>query len=450
MEKPMALAKLVAARIQEKGGHAFLVGGCVRDLCLKQESKDFDMEIYGISEEKLVEVLQSWGPVDFVGRSFGVYKVHHLPMDFAFPRLEKKIQEGHRGFAVKVDPFLPMKEASRRRDFTINAMLMDPLSGEILDFYGGKQDLQRGILRCVDQTTFPEDSLRVLRAAQFAARLGFSIEEKTRELCSRISLQDLPGERVMGELEKALLQAERPSVFFEVLRRMNQLDPWFAEMHRLQQVPQRPDAHPEGDVWAHTMLVLNQAARLRAQAHQPLVLMLAACAHDFGKPMVTQIHNGKITSYEHERAGLAPAKAWMQRLRVANRTQEQVLSLVENHMKPGAMYVFPARASRTNLFLDRQPDPEDLLLLAQADFLGCGVSKDYTPVARFWERRLQLYRQTLMDNPPLTGQELCQIGMNPGPQMGACLKEARKQILCGQGRQSVLRQIQYRLKKGKI
>lgn len=442
-------AQYIARLIEEKGGRAFLVGGCVRDFCINRESKDFDMEVYGLCEESLLTILHQWGPVDLVGRTFGVYKVHGLPMDFAFPRLEKKTQNGHRGFTVKVDPTLPMKEASRRRDFTINAMLMDPLTGEILDFYGGREDLRQGILRCVDEKTFPEDSLRVLRAAQFAARFHFTVEEKTRDLCRRISLQDLPGERVLEEVKKALLQAEKPSLFFGELHRMNQLHPWFTEMENLQHVPQRPDAHPEGDVWAHTMLVLDEAARLRTRAHQPLALMLAACAHDFGKPLVTKEQGGKITSYGHEHAGLEPARAWMQRLRVANHTQNRVLSMVENHMKPGAMYTFSARVSRTNLFLDRQPDFEDLLLLSQADFMGCGAIRDYAPLEHFWVQRIKQYRDILMQNPPITGQELCQMGMKPGPQMGVRLQEARKQILCGQSRQSILRQIQVEVDKAK-
>lgn len=185
---------------------------------------------------------------------------------------------GHRDFTVEVDPWLGPERAARRRDFTVNALMEDVLTGQVLDFFGGREDLRRGILRHVDDQSFPEDPLRVLRGAQFAARFGFTVAKETVALCRTMDLSALSRERVEGELQKALLQAPRPSIFFRTLDIMHQLRPWFTEVQRLQGVPQPPRYHGEGDVWEHTMAVLDIAAELRPQAAQPMALMLAALA----------------------------------------------------------------------------------------------------------------------------------------------------------------------------
>ena len=213
---PLALARAIAAQVRERGGRALVVGGFVRDALLGHPSKDLDLEVFGLQAGDLKALLGQWGPVNTVGESFTVFKVQGL--DVSLPRRESKVGRGHRGFEVHGDPTLPFAEAARRRDFTINAIGWDPLTGEYLDPHGGRADLSRRVLRMVDAQTFGEDSLRVLRALQFVARFECRVDEATRRVCRATPLDDLPAERVWGEVEKLLLRAARPSIGLHLAR----------------------------------------------------------------------------------------------------------------------------------------------------------------------------------------------------------------------------------------
>ena len=224
---------LLASKVKEKGGRAFYVGGYVRDLLLNIPNKDIDIEVHGIAEKDLVAILNEIGEVDYYGRSFGIYALRHEDIEVALPRSEKVLGTGHRDFEISVDPDMGYKNAALRRDFTINALMMDVLSHEILDYFNGTDDLNKGIIRNVNDASFVEDPLRVYRAAQFASRFGFKIDERTVELCKGIDTFVLSRERIEEELKKALLKAERAEIFFECLKEMNQKDVWFKGVNNL-------------------------------------------------------------------------------------------------------------------------------------------------------------------------------------------------------------------------
>ena len=224
---------LLASKVKEKGGRAFYVGGYVRDLLLNIPNKDIDIEVHGIAEKDLVAILNEIGEVDYYGRSFGIYALRHEDIEVALPRSEKVLGTGHRDFEISVDPDMGYKNAALRRDFTINALMMDVLSHEILDYFNGADDLNKGIIRHVNDVSFVEDPLRVYRAAQFASRFGFKIDERTVELCKGIDTFVLSKERIEEELKKALLKAERAEIFFECLKEMNQKDVWFKGVNNL-------------------------------------------------------------------------------------------------------------------------------------------------------------------------------------------------------------------------
>ena len=224
---------LLASKVKEKGGRAFYVGGYVRDLLLNIPNKDIDIEVHGIAEKDLVAILNEIGEVDYYGRSFGIYALRHEDIEVALPRSEKVLGTGHRDFEISVDPDMGYKNAALRRDFTINALMMDVLSHEILDYFNGTDDLNKGIIRHVNDISFVEDPLRVYRAAQFASRFGFKIDERTVELCRGIDTFVLSRERIEEELKKALLKAERAEIFFECLKEMNQKDVWFKGVNNL-------------------------------------------------------------------------------------------------------------------------------------------------------------------------------------------------------------------------
>ena len=224
---------LLASKVKEKGGRAFYVGGYVRDLLLNIPNKDIDIEVHGIAEKDLVAILNEIGEVDYYGRSFGIYALRHEDIEVALPRSEKVLGTGHRDFEISVDPDMGYKNAALRRDFTINALMMDVLSHEILDYFNGTDDLNKGIIRHVNDVSFVEDPLRVYRAAQFASRFGFKIDKRTVELCKGIDTFVLSRERIEEELKKALLKAERAEIFFECLKEMSQKDVWFKGVNNL-------------------------------------------------------------------------------------------------------------------------------------------------------------------------------------------------------------------------
>ena len=190
------IAEKIAYMVCERGGRTFYVGGFVRDKILGIENKDMDIEVHGIEPEVLREILSEVGEPMSYGSSFGVYSLKGYDIDIAMPRKEHATGKGHRDFEVFVDPFIGTAEAARRRDFTMNAVMEDVLTGELVDPFGGKQDLEKGIIRHIDSDTFVEDPLRVLRGAQFASRFGFNIADDTSDLFRSMDLSALSMERV--------------------------------------------------------------------------------------------------------------------------------------------------------------------------------------------------------------------------------------------------------------
>ena len=207
----MKNVEVIAEAVSKAGGHAYLAGGVVRDRLLGRSPKDIDIEVYGMTREGLGRVLQRLGRVMEVGASFGVYKLRlgEDEFDISLPRRDSKVSKGHKGFRIHVDPDIDPSEACSRRDFTLNAMLEDPLTGEILDFFNGRKALEDRVLRHTSKA-FPEDPLRVLRGVQMAARFGLSMDEETKKLCSGLDLTELPKERIWDEWSKLLLLAPKP------------------------------------------------------------------------------------------------------------------------------------------------------------------------------------------------------------------------------------------------
>lgn len=219
----------IANKVKENGGKTYYVGGYVRDLLLGKENKDIDIEVHGIEPNKLLEILSEFGKPLSYGKSFGIYSLEGTNIDIAMPRIERNIGSGHKDFEVYVDPYIDIKKAIERRDFTINAIYKDVLTSEIIDPFNGIKDLENKTIRHINETSFVEDPLRVLRACQFASRFNFEISPHTIELCSSIDITSLSKQRVEEELKKALLQSDNPSIFFIYLNKMNQLDYYFKD-----------------------------------------------------------------------------------------------------------------------------------------------------------------------------------------------------------------------------
>jgi tRNA nucleotidyltransferase (CCA-adding enzyme) len=442
-EKVMSLA----TAIRDAGGRALLVGGCVRDLLMAIEPTDWDLEVYGVEALKLRALLDEFGPVNVVGEAFTVYKLGS-DLDVSLPRRERKSGRGHRAFAIEGDPSMSIEDATRRRDFTINAILQDPLTDEIIDPFNGRADIKAKLLRVVSNETFAEDSLRVLRAAQLAARFEFDIAPETVELCRAIDLTDLPAERVWGEIEKLLLNSHHPSVGLKWLRDVRVIEQLFPEMQALIDVPQDPEWHPEGDVFIHTGLVIDGARELIDDLPyaKQVTVMLAAMAHDFGKPATTEFVDGRVRSRGHEEAGIAPTETFLNRLNIHTLdgydVRAQVIALVREHLKPGEFFKKREEVGDGAFRrLARKCELDLLYRLAKADSLGRNANwvpreKWYGSEAQEWfiQRAKELEVEQQPPAPILLGRHLLDMGLSPGPRVGEITKAVYEMQLDGRVR----------------
>lgn len=428
----LEMAREIALRVKKAGGTAYFVGGFVRDLLLGRENKDIDIEIHEITPETLTGILSSVGELTAFGESFGIFGLRHHHLDIAMPRSEQAVGTGHKDFICTFDPFIGTRQAALRRDFTINAMMQNIVTSEIVDHFGGIEDLRQGLIRHMDDRRFAEDPLRVLRGAQFAARFGFQIAEETVQVCRRMDLSSLAPERIFGELEKALLKADHPSVFFTELRRMDQLGLWFPELQALIGVPQSPQFHPEGDAWVHTMLVLDMAAVLMERAENPTGLMLSAICHDLGKAGTTRIEDdGRLHAYRHEEAGVPLTEALLSRITHEKKLKQYVKNMVALHMLPNMLAAQGTGQKSFNRLFDRSVCPEDLLLLCEADVLGSGVSPEvYRKTSLLLQERLQNFHR-VMEQPGVTGADLIAAGFQPGTVFHEALDYAHRLKLSG-------------------
>jgi tRNA nucleotidyltransferase (CCA-adding enzyme) len=346
---------------------------------------------------------------------------------------------------VEGDPEMTVEDAARRRDFTVNAILQDPLTGEIIDPFGGREDIKNKTLRAVSAETFVEDSLRVLRAAQFAARFEFEVEPATIDLCRAIDLSDLPAERVWAEMEKLLLRAVRPQVGLKWLRELGVLKQLFPEIDALVDAQQDQEWHPEGDVFVHTALALDRARELIDDLPyaKQVTVMLGTLCHDFGKPSTTEFLEGRLRSRGHEEAGVAPTESFLARLNIHSLdgydVRGQVIALVRDHLKPGEFYKKRDEVSDGAFRrLSRKCEIDLLYRVAKADSLGRNADnvpreKWFTSEAQEWfiQRAKELEVEQRPPAPILLGRHLLEMGLQPGPRIGEITKAVYEMQLDG-------------------
>jgi tRNA nucleotidyltransferase (CCA-adding enzyme) len=458
--------KSLARGIQAKGGRLFIVGGFVRDQVLGRNSKDFDCEVFGLEPERLEAELKNfvmWKnfhsdpnkdpalKLNKVGQAFQVFKVG-LNLDVSLPRRDSKVAEGHKGFEVTADPFMSFKEAARRRDFTMNAMFLDPLTGEIVDPFNGQIHLENKLLIVVDKQTFVEDSLRALRAVQFAARFDLDLGSSVRDTVRGMDLRDLPRERVWMEFEKLLL-SPKPSVGLHLMRDLGILEKLFPEIHNLIGVPQDVRWHPEGDVFVHTALALDVAAEITKDLPRAerLAVLLATLCHDLGKVETTEVtwwhkdgtecsqtcgieHSNleaRVTAHGHAEAGVSLSRNVLDRLAIHSidgfDVRGTVLALVEFHMHPMQFHreretvkdsAFRRLATKTDLKL------QHLVLRADAEsrnFNSVGKTFDTATQDWFLDKITNLEIPRQGPEKLLMGRHLMELGVKPSKGMGEIL-----------------------------
>lgn len=427
----------ILVSLQELGARPILVGGCVRDYFLNKEIKDFDIEIFDFDSLELLEIsLKKFGNVKLVGKSFGVLtlKVEGYDFDFALPRIEKKVGNSHTDFEVITNSNLSFEEAAIRRDFTINAIGYDYFKDEFIDPFNGIDDLKNRTLKHIDEKTFVEDSLRVYRAVQFAARFEFNLDENTKELCKKIVLSDelsyLPKERIYEEFKKLFLKSNKPSIGFELLRELRLLK-YFKELEALINCEQEPEYHPEGDVWIHTLMCLDELAKILEKEkiedeYKKLYLFYAVLCHDFGKPFCTKEINGKITSYKHESLGIEPTISFLEKLTNEKKFIEIVCSLVKNHLIPFQLYLSHSSEKAVKR-LSLKVNIEDLCLVCLADCLGRDIEdkcKCYDAINWLNEKAKELEIHNEPIKQLVLGRDLIALGYKPSKEFKEILEFA--------------------------
>ncbi len=433
MEHPPLLEQ-ISEKLKAHNAKAILIGGCVRDHILGHPTKDYDVEIYGIEDfEQLQTLLEEYGELNVVGKSFGVAKLQKdgFDYDFSLPRKEHKTGDKHTDFAVETFSHLTHKEAFSRRDFTINAIGYDIAKKEYIDPFNGREDLSRKILKHIHKDTFIEDPLRVYRAVQFAARFELAIDPQTQELCKMMVAQNmldfLPKERIYEEFKKLLLLSKKPSIGFELMRSFGILR-YFPELQALVDLHQDPKWHPEGDVWRHTMMCIDEMSRLKTGVtKKDEMLMFAALCHDFGKITHTQTLEDKITAYGHEEAGVKPMYDFLGRLTNDKEIPASIEPLIRYHLAPSQFYKNGAKDKAIKKLATKVPI-EDLLTLARADFFARttpeALEREYK--AGDWleakAKELKVLEGALA--PLLTGKDLIDLGLTPSKEFTKLLKRA--------------------------
>lgn len=412
-----------AAAVRDAGGRALLVGGYIRDSLLgfgSGDSKDFDIEVYGLPVDRVQELC---GNRQEVGASFGVFKVGDL--DISIPRTEKKTGTGHTGFQVSLDPYMSPERACLRRDFTINAISLDPLTGEIIDPINGSEDIKNKILRYTSPQ-FSEDPLRVLRGFQFVSRFGLSVDKSTLEVCRDLKPEfyALSKERVWGEFWKWASRGVKPSLGIQFLIDTGWLE-LFKPLHDMVGCPQDPEWHPEGCVMTHTCHVMDYAASFDLHRDQLGVLVMAALCHDIGKPHTTFKKDGRIVSPGHAQAGVGITRNLFEDhfSGYPENILEEIEELVGLHMEH--------LGDLSDRFIRRlccmrmkKTSIDQLVRLMESDHSGRPPLQKGCP-----DSAVQLQDKVLdflanqSAEPVLKGRDLLELGYEPGPNMGKLLKE---------------------------
>jgi tRNA nucleotidyltransferase (CCA-adding enzyme) len=458
--------RLLVNRVAQAGGKALLVGGAVIDVAEGREPKDWDLEVFGLDFAQLETLFADHDPKT-VGQSFGVLKlaVDGLDVDINVPRTDNKVGVGHTGFEVELDPTMTVAEAALRRDFTINAMALDLATNELHDPFGGLDDLDAGVLRVTDPTLFVEDPLRALRAMQLLARKAKTVDPATMMLIRGMvdSFPELAKERVHEEFRKLLLKADRPSVGFEFLRESGWIKT-FTELEALIGCPQRPEWHPEGDVWVHSLLAADAMAEVRhlVPEHQREAFAFAVPLHDIGKPSTTitpemmeardprvkvaaenagrPVEDMLLTAHGHDQAGMDPAESLLRRMTNSVKLIKLVRGIVGMHMQPWNLRSGNAKkGGYARLHRKMQAAGGDLELIGrmcQCDSCATGAdwkTRSLASGSPNWEhessnRVFDFVEEFAKDDsatePLVLGRDLIGAGMKPGPEFGKLLKLA--------------------------
>ena len=429
--EPPSLRELVdaiARGVRADAGHCYFVGGCVRDAALGRVASEVDLEVHGVDSDRLAALLEALHPCDRVGRAFQVFRFRGLPVDVSVPRREPAESRA----ATAGDARAGIEHAAARRDFTINSMAVDVQSGEWLDPFGGREDLRAGLLRHTSPR-FVDDPLRVLRGMQLAGRFSLRAVPETLAICSQLSSEGLPLDRIFGEWQRLLVDAESPSMGLAFLQAAGWLRD-HPELEALRGCPQDPRWHPEGDVWTHTLACLDAHARARSgDPTEDLVTGLAVLCHDFGKPATTRRDGERLSAHGHAERGVELTGQWLKRISARRDLAQQVVPLVRWHLSPAQLFRDGAGDAAIRRLAHRVGRLDRLLVVAKADHQGRGEAGEHPFEAGDWLRERASDLAVLHAAAPrlVRGDDLLALGATPGPALGRLLEECYQAQLDG-------------------
>lgn len=434
-------AKTLFDDLLEHGATIYFVGGIVRDTLLGRDNKDLDVEVYHLPYDLLVERLSHFGHVRTFGASFAVVHLDELPgYEFALPRRETKIGPKHTDFTVTIAPDLAPQMAAKRRDLTINALMVDYADGTLYDFYHGYEDLQNGIIRAVDPLHFGEDPLRVLRIASFMSRLLFQVEEGTKQLCKQMVqeglLEALSIERITIEYEK-ILMGTQPSLGLNFLKEVDGLPPY---LQALVTTMQRRDYHPEGSVWNHTMLVIDLCAHVKEHTSDPLSFMWSGLLHDIGKPATTVGGH----SYRHDEMGVTVFQKDVH-MQLSKKQKQYIRCMIAHHMQLMNMATHHARSITFKRLLKELEGIfplDDLAWFTRCDKMGRGyiASSQIAMFNDYLDEMIALCGDQA-EKPLIDGKTLIEAGFSDHHFYKQLLAEAYDLQLAGYQRDAILRRL---------
>jgi len=421
----------IIQEIDKEGGKTLLVGGAVRDLLLRREMKDLDLEVHGLPLEKLQKILRQFGKVSMIGKSFGVLRLHGLDVDFSLPRKDS----AGRKPKVKIDPFMSFKDAFSRRDLTINAMGIDLVTYDLIDPFDGYKDLAKKVLRAPDKNKFIEDPLRFYRVMQFISRFEMEPDAELNEICKKMDISEISMERIEAELHKLMLKSKKPSLGIRWLKKLSRLSEVLPEVADTVDIQQESDWHPEGDVFEHLMQCIDAAAALDYENDiDKLKVMYATLCHDLGKAVTTENIGGRWKSIGHAKKGVKITKNLLSRFTRNKDLAESVEKMVRHHMAPIQFVAAKAKPAAYKRLARKLAPHTTLDLLAKVSLAdkrgrnpmkGAPLAKNFSVAAieKFLKKAKEAKVEKIPEPPILFGRDLMGI-TEPGPRMGEILKKA--------------------------
>lgn len=430
MQKQYPVIREIVDEIIAHGGRVFLVGGAVRDLFLGLPIKDIDIEVHGIPFQELEALLNRFGHISLIGKSFGVLRYPGVAIDFAVPRSDSTGRKPE----VTLDPFMPIKDAFARRDLTINAMGLDLKTGALVDPFGGKEDLENKLLRAPSAVFFKQDPLRLFRVMQFISRFEMEPDKELDTICKTMDIRGVSRERIEKEFEKMLLKSAKPSLGIRWLKKIGRLNDILPELAATIGIEQDKEWHPEGDVFEHTMQTIDAAAQLPIEnEYVRRILLYAALCHDLGKVATTEKgQDGAITSIGHDRQGVVLAKKMLRRITGNKELIDAVATLVKYHMAPLQFVDNGATLSAYKRLANKLAPYSSLSLLADlalADRRGRNsessepLKENYEDIQEFKKQAQEALVFESQERQILFGRDIADI-VEPGPKMGELLKRA--------------------------